>query len=217
MADFTPQQKAVLHSPARHNLVNAISKTGKTQLLIRLYRNCQEQPGEFKAIFITANGFSSQRIMECLQRVTKQNWSGQLIGTLSEIGWKLVQKYYADLQYSKVPKLVSDTTVQEERLAALAVANRIIGGVQSEETRTEHMKQWSQDFAARMHKRNYASPRSLMIDAVTLLTKLAHHSLANVQLLVADDLHDLTLDEHLAIIALQERVEHALAPKHIAA
>jgi hypothetical protein len=209
MADFTPQQKAVLQSPARHNLVNAISKTGKTQLLIRLFRNCQEQPREFKAIFVTPNGFATQHVVEYLQRVTKQNWGGQLIGTLSEIGWKLVQKYYADLQYSKVPKLVSDTSVQEERLAALAVANKTIGSVPSDETRTEHMKQWNQDFVARMHKRDYASPRSLMIDAVTLFTKLAHHSLANVQLLVADDIHDLTLDEHLAVIALQERVERS--------
>jgi superfamily I DNA/RNA helicase len=104
MAEFTSQQKAVLTSAARHNLVNAISKTGKTQLLIRIYLNWQEQPGEFKAVFLTSNGVSTQRVTDQLQRITRQDWSGQLIGTFSEIGYKLVQRHYADLKYSRIPK-----------------------------------------------------------------------------------------------------------------
>ena len=76
MAEFTPQQKAVLASAAGHNLVNAVSKTGKSQLLIQLFLNRQEQPGEFKAVFLTSNGFSSQRVIEQLQRITKLDWSG---------------------------------------------------------------------------------------------------------------------------------------------
>ncbi len=207
MAEFTPQQKAVLTSAAGSNLVNAVCKTGKSQLLIQLFLNRQEQPGEFKAVFLTSNGFSSQRVIEQLQRITKLDWSGQLIGTLPEIGWKLVQKHFGDLQYSRVPKLVADTAVQEERHAARAVAAKLIGDTQSDQTRQAFIEQWNQDFAARLHHKDLASPRSLVIDAVTLFTKLSHHSVANVRLLAADDAHDFTFDELLAVAALRERID----------
>jgi len=207
MAEFTSQQKAVLTSAARHNLVNAISKTGKTQLLIRIYLNWQEQPGEFKAVFLTSNGVSTQRVTDQLQRITRQDWSGQLIGTFSEIGYKLVQKHYAELKYSRIPKIVPDTAVAEDRHAAKLVAAKLIGDTPSDQTRQAFNEQWNQEFAARLHQKDIGSPRSLLLDTTNLFTKLAHHSLANVHRLVADDAHDLSLDEMMALVAIQERME----------
>ena len=207
MAEFTSQQRAALTSAARHNLVNAISKTGKTQLLIRLYLDWQEQPGEFKAIFLTSNGFSTQRITDQLHRITKQDWTGQLIGTFSEIGHKLVQKYYADLNYRRVPKVVPDIAVAEDRQAARLVASKLIGDTPSDQTRQTFIDQWNQEFVSRLHQKDVASPRSLLIDAANLFAKLAHHSLANVHHLAADDVHDFSTEEMMALLPLQERME----------
>ena len=86
MAEFTQQQKTILASTTRSNLINAIAKTGKTTLLARKYLNQQEHPGSNKAIFITANALATQRVLEHLQRITALSWEEDWIGTFAEIG-----------------------------------------------------------------------------------------------------------------------------------
>ena len=44
----------------------------------------------------------------------------------------------------------------------------------------------------------------MLLDTTNLFTKLAHHSLANVHRLVADNARDLSLDEMMALVAIQE-------------
>ena len=107
MAEFTQQQKAVLASTARNNLVNAVSKTGKTTLLARKYLNQQERPGANKAIFITANALATQRVLEHLQRITALSWEEDLIGTFAEIGSKLLRRYHRELSYTASGRLRS--------------------------------------------------------------------------------------------------------------
>ena len=203
MAEFTPQQRAVINSTAKHTLVNAINKTGKTQILIRLYLNRQEKPGEFKAILITPNGLATQRILEQLQRITKQDWSQQLVGTLAEIGYKLIQTYYQDLTYSKIPKLVPDTAVIAERHEAKAVAVAL----HPDQTSQAFSEQWNQEFVSKLRRKDLVTPRSAVIEITNLFSKLSHSSLANVRLLLADDVHDYTFEEMMGIAIIQERME----------
>src|ERR1043166_7643374 len=108
MAEFTPQQKAIIASKARDNLVNAVWKSGKTSVLIRKYLNYQEKPGTPKTVFLTSNASATRKIIEHLQRITALDWEDQLIGTFSEIGLKLLQRHYRDLAYTKLPRVVSE-------------------------------------------------------------------------------------------------------------
>ena len=94
MADFTQQQKAVLASTPRHNLVHAFVKTGKTTVLARKYLTQQERPGAVKAIFITASALATERVVEHLQRITALDWREELIGTYAEIGFTLMKRYH---------------------------------------------------------------------------------------------------------------------------
>jgi hypothetical protein len=202
MAEFTPQQKAVLASTARYNLVNAIGKTGKTTLLTRLYLNRQERPEEFKAVFVTPNAYCTRRVIEQLGKITSKDWSGQLIGTLAEISAKLLHRFYADLTYTRVPRIVSDTSMMEERQAARALA----ANLHPDQTSAAFIEQWNQEFVHRLRQLDIATPRSLVIELTNMFTKLAHPNLANVHLLLADNVHDLTIDEMMALIAIQERM-----------
>ena len=122
MAEFTQQQKTILASTARSNLVNAVAKTGKTTLLARKYLNQQEHPGANKAIFITANALATQRVLEHLQRITALSWEEDWIGTFAEIGGKLLKRYHRELSYTKPPQVVSDLAASADREAARKTA-----------------------------------------------------------------------------------------------
>ena len=122
MAEFTQQQKTILASTTRSNLINAVTKTGKTTLLARKYLNQQEHPGANKAIFITANALATQRVLEHLQRITALSWEEDWIGTFAEIGGKLLRRYHRELSYTKPPQVVSDHAASADREAARKTA-----------------------------------------------------------------------------------------------
>lgn len=202
MADFTQQQKEILASAARHNLVHATAKTGKTTVLARKYLSCQERPGTPKAIFITPNALATERVVEHLQRITALSWQDELIGTFAEIGFKLLKRYYRELAYAKPPDVVSDLSASADR----EVARKIALGIHAEEASSVFREQWNQAFVQILRRKNLATPRSLTIEAVNLLTKVIQPELAGVRLLLADNVHDFGSDEMLAMVTLQERM-----------
>jgi len=202
MADFTPQQKAVLTSTAKWNLVNAVGKTGKSQLLTRLYLNHQERPGEFKAIYLCSNSLTTKRVTDQLKRITGLDWSQQLIGTLAGIGFKLLQEHYQALTYERLPRIVPDSKVSDERQAAKFSASKL----HADQDSLVFIEQWNQDFVQRLRLKNLASPRSLIIEATNLITRVSHAIPSQVRLLLADDLQDFTFDEMFALSAIQERM-----------
>ncbi len=211
MADFTQQQKAILASTARHNLVHAASKTGKTTVLARKYLGHQERPGIPKAIFITANAVATERVVEHLRRITALDWRDELIGTFAEIGLKLLRRYYRELAYTKPPELVSDLSASADREAACKTALEI----HADETSAVFREQWNQALAQLLRRKNLATPRSLIIEAVNLLTKVIQPELAGVRLLLADNVHDFGLDEMLALGAVQERMAQSFIAGNI--
>lgn len=202
MAEFTQQQKAILASTARHNLVHAASKTGKTTLLARQYLNHQERPGAPKAIFVTANALATERVVEHLQRITALNWRDELIGTFAEIGFKLLKRYYRELAYTKPPQVVSDLSASADRETARKTALE----VHADETSAAFREQWNQAFVQILRPKNLATPLSLTIEAVNLLTKVIQPDLARVRALLSDNVHDFGFEEMLALGALQERM-----------
>jgi len=202
MADFTQQQKAILASTGRNNLVHAVAKTGKTTMLARKYLNLQERPGAAKAIFITANALATERVVEHLQRITALNWQEELIGTFAEIGFKLLKRYYRELAYTKPPEVVSDFSASADRDAARKTAVE----VHADQASAVFHEQWNQAFVQIMRRKNLATPRSLTIEAVNLLTRVIQPELAGLRLLLADNVHDFGLDEMLALSALQARM-----------
>jgi len=202
MADFTQQQKAILASTARNNLVHAAAKTGKTTVLARKYLNHQERPGTPKAIFITANALATERVVEHLQRITALGWQEELIGTFSEIGFKLLKRYYRELAYTKPPGVVSDLSASADRDAARKTALE----VHADQASAAFHEQWNQAFVQILRRKNLTTPRSLTIEAINLLTKVIQPELAGVRLLLADNVHDFGLEEMLALSALQERM-----------
>ncbi len=202
MADFTQQQKAILASTARHNLVHAAAKTGKTTFLARKYLNHQERPGTPRAILITANALETERVVDHLQRITALSWQDELIGTFAEIGLKLLKRYHRELAYTKPPDMVSELSASADRDAARKTALDI----HADEASAVFREQWNQAFVQILRRKNLATPRSLTIEVVNLLTKVIQPELAGVRLLLADDVHDFGFDEMLALIALQERM-----------
>lgn len=201
MADFTQQQKAILASTARHNLIHAAARTGKTTVLARKYLNHQERPGAPKAIYITANALATNRVVEHLQRITALGWGDALIGTFAEIGFKLLKRHYRELAYTKLPEVVSDLSASADREAA----RKTVLEVHADEASAAFREQWNQAFVQILRRKNLATARSLTIEAVNLLTKVIQPELAAVRLLLADNVHDFGLDEMLALVALQER------------
>ena len=211
MADFTQQQKAILATTARHNLIHAAAKTGKTTVLARKYLNHQERPGAPKALFITANALATERVIEHLERITALEWRDELIGTFAEIGFKLLKRYHRELAYTKPPDVVSDLSASTDREAARKTALEI----HADETSAVFREQWNQAFVQLLRRKNLATPRSLTIEAVNLLTKVIQPELAGVRLLLADNVHDFGLDEMLALVALQERMGHSFIAGNI--
>ncbi len=206
MAEFTPQQKAIITSNARNNLVNAVWKTGKTSVLTRKYLNYQEKPGPPKAVFLTSNALATRQVIEHLQRITALDWEDQLIGTFSEIGLKLLQKHHGDLTYTKIPRVVSDMAVSVERETARKTALSIHADTSS----PAFYEQWNQEYVQTLRRKNLVTPRSLLIETVNLFTKLSHPALTNVRMLVADNVHDFAVDETLAVAALQGRMGQSI-------
>ncbi len=202
MADFTQQQKAILASAARHNLIHATAKTGKTSVLARKYLSIQERPGTPRAIFITANTLATARVMDHLQRITAMGWQEALVGTFAEIGFKLLKRCYRELAYAKPPEVVSDLSASADREAARKTAL----GIHADETSAAFREQWNQAFVQILRPKNLATPRSLTIEAVNLLAKVIQPELAGVRLLLADNVHDFSFDEMLALVTLQERM-----------
>lgn len=202
MAEFTPQQKAIIASKARNNLINTVWKTGKTSALIRNYLNCQEKPGQPRAVFLTSNAPATRKVIEHLRRITALDWEDQLIGTFSEIGLKLLRRHYGDLTYTKLPRVVSEMAASAEREAARKTALSIHADASS----PAFGEQWNQEYVQALRRKDLATPRSLLIEAVNLFTKLSHPALANVRLLLADNVHDFTLDEMLGLAAVQGRM-----------
>lgn len=205
MAEFTPQQRAVLFSTAKHNLVNTVGKTGKSQILTRIYLDRQVTPGDYKAIYVCPNSLVTSKVLEQLQRITKADWSSQLVGTLAEISYKLLLKYYREMSYNKPPRLVPDTAVAEDRMQAKKSALAIY----PDTTNQEFYSQWNKEFLGRMRTRNLASPRSLTLEAINIFETQFHHGLSYVSTLVADDVHDLGCDELLALSVIQSRMERS--------
>lgn len=211
MAEFTQQQKAILASTARHNLVHAASNTGKTTVLARQYLNRQERPGAPKAIFVTANALATERVFEHLQRITALNWRDELIGTFAEIGFKLLKRYHRELAYTKPPEVVSDLSTSADGETARKTALE----VHADETSAAFHEQWNQAFVQILRHKNLATPRSLTIEAVNLLTKVIQPDLASVRALLADNVHDFGFDEMLALGALQERMGQSVLAGNI--
>jgi hypothetical protein len=211
MADFTQQQKAILASTARNNLVHAAAKTGKTTVLARKYLNHQERPGTPKAIFITANALATDRVVEHLQRITALSWQEELIGTLSEIGFKLLKRYYRELAYTKPPEVVSDLSASADRDTARKTALE----VHADQASAAFHEQWNQAFVQILRRKNLATPRSLTIETINLLTKVIQPELAGVRLLLADNVHDFGVEEMLALSALQERMGQSFVAGNI--
>lgn len=211
MADFTQQQKAILASTARCNLVHAAAKTGKTTVLARKYLNHQERPDAPKAIFFTANALATGRVVEHLQRITALNWQEELIGTFAEIGFKLLKRYYRELAYTKPPDVVSDLSASADR----DVARKTALGIHADEASAIFREQWNQAFVQILRRKNLATPRSLTIETVNLLTKVIQPELAGVHLLLADNVHDFGFDEMLALLALQERMGQSFVAGNI--
>jgi hypothetical protein len=202
MADFTQQQKAILACTARNNLVHAVAKTGKTTVLARKYLTHQQRPGTPKAIFITANALATERVVEHLQRITALSWQEELIGTFAEIGFKLLKRYHRELAYTKPPEVVSDLSASADRDAARKTALE----VHADQASAAFHEQWNQAFVQIMRRKSLATPRSLTIEAINLLTKVIQPELAGVRLLLADNVHDFGLEEMLALSALQARM-----------
>ena len=205
MAEYTPQQKAILASTARTNLVNAVSKTGKTTLLARKYLNQQERPGTNRAIFITANALATQRVLEHLRRITALSWEADLIGTFAEIGCKLLQRHYRELSYAKAPQVVSDLAASADREAARKTAVRLHPDTAS----AAFHEQWNQAFVQLLRRKNIATPRSLAIEMANLFAKVVQPELAGIRLLLADNVHDFGWEELLALSVLQQRMEQS--------
>ncbi len=205
MAEFTPQQKAVLASTARGNLLNAVSKTGKTTLLCRKYLNQQERPGANKAIFITANALATQRVLEHLQRITALSWEEDLIGTFAEIGCKLLKRYHRELSYSQAPHVVSDLAASADREAA----RKTVLQLHPDTASAAFHEQWNQAFVQLLRRKNLATPRSLTIETANLFAKVVQPELAGIRLLLADNVHDFGWEELLALSGLQQRMEQS--------
>jgi hypothetical protein len=202
MAEFTQQQKTILASTTRSNLINAIAKTGKTTLLARKYLNQQEHPGANKAIFITANALATQRVLEHLQRITALSWEEDWIGTFAEIGGKLLKRYHRELSYTKPPQIVSDHAASADREAARKTAVQLHPDTAS----AAFHEQWNQAFVQLLRRKNIATPRSLTIETANLFAKVVQPELAGIRLLLADNVHDFGWEELLALSALQERM-----------
>ena len=202
MAEFTQQQKTILASTTRSNLINAIAKTGKTTLLARKYLNQQEHPGSNKAIFITANALATQRVLEHLQRITALSWEEDWIGTFAEIGGKLLKRYHRELSYTKPPQAVSDHAASADREAARKTAVQLHPDTAS----AAFHEQWNQAFVQLLRRKNLATPRSLTIETANLFAKVVQPELAGIRLLLADNVHDFGWEELLALSALQERM-----------
>lgn len=206
MAEFTPQQKAILRSTARHNLLNTASKTGKTAVLIRRYLNCQEKPdGPIRALFVTANALASRQIRESLQRITALDWSDAGVGTLAEIGYKLMQRYYAYLGYTRAPRLIPDPAAAHDRDAACLKALQI----QPDPHQAAFKEQCDQEYVQGLRRKNVATTRSLIIEIANLFVRRPHPELPALDLLVADNAHDLTLEELLVLTNLQRRASRS--------
>ena len=210
MATLTPQQEAVLKSRFKHNLVNASSRSGKTTLLLHRYRSIQEHPVEFKAIFITANALATQRILNQLFKVTNERYNDQLVGTMHEISYKLLQKHYASLGYTQPPRFVQDGIVAKERADAkkATLKHKPAGKNQlgHENVDATDLVQWNKDFVERLRKKNVCCPRSLLLELATMFRGMVDSPLTNISVLVADDVHDYTLDELTTLAAIKEKV-----------
>jgi len=211
MADFSEQQKAILSHTARHNLIHSTFKTGKTAVLIRRYLTTQMRPGAPKAVFLTANALATRRVIDHLKRITALDWQNELIGTIAEIGAKLVLRYFRELAYNKAPTLTSDLAVANEQAAARRAALALHADTGS----AVFKEQRDQAFVQILRRKGLATPSSLAIEAINLLTKLIQPELAAVQLLIADNVHDFDAGEVSALLGLAARMNQTFLAGNI--
>lgn len=208
MAEFTNQQKSIISSELAGVLVNAPAKTGKTVVLERCFRNQQPTPDSpKKALFITANCLATTRVKHELQQVSKAKWDNELIGTLPEIGWMLVQRFYSTVGYSRPPNLVFEVAVatakEQARLKAIDVAH--------DPANPAFKTQWDAELLQILRRQNIATPYSLTLEVEQMFTRLNLPELEEYQFLVVDNAHDLPLQDLICISALQERMPILMA------
>lgn len=211
MADFTSQQKAILTSSARNNLIHAVARTGKTTVLARKYLNQQQRPGAPRAVFLTANALATTQVLGHLRRITTANWRDDLIGTFAEIGCKLVKRYHRELAYTAPPEIVSDFAVANEHEIARATASVI----HPDQSSAVFHEQCNQALVQGLRRKNLATPHSLTVEAINLLTKVLQPELADLRLLLADNVHDFGFTELLGLSVLQERMEQSFLAGNI--
>lgn len=215
MAEFTIQQRNVLFNAVRSdnksdnprfNLIDSIHSTGKSQVLTRAFLEKQGTPTDFKCIYVCANSITAKRVIEQLNRITGADWSRQLIGTLPEIAYRLLEDCYLQMSYTKLPKIVSDTAAAEERMAAKQKAEAVCQGPFN----PIFFQEWNKEFLKRMQVKNLASPRSLTLELERMFETQFHHHLTYVQTLIADDVHDYTVEELIALTHIQAKMSKVL-------
>jgi hypothetical protein len=201
MAEFTQQQKAIIGSKNRHNLVNSVWKTGKTAVLTRIYLNGQEKPGTPQAIYLTPNALATRCVIEHLQRITSLDWGQELVGTVSELGVKLLQKLHRELGYARPPGVISDMAASADRTAA----RRSALAIHADSSSPAFFEQWDRHYLQQLRQKSLATPRSARVELQNLF-KLSHPAVSGVKLLLADNVHDFTLEELLVLASMQARM-----------